>query len=125
MLGACAICVVCLPISDLLTPESSSANDGFGTLDLVCLLVLAIVCTVYSYSEYVELLKRHSVFTVNFANNLEPVYGIILGALILKDYKQLSGGFYSGAAIIVAAVIAYPLLNRHIKRRSKKSSKIS
>ena len=51
---------------------------------------------------------------------LEPVYGIVLGALILKDYQQLSTGFYSGAIIILAAVVAYPLLNRHLRRRRAK-----
>ena len=119
MIGACIFCVICLPFSGILTAPDQSANDGFGSLDLIWLLILAIVCTVYAYSEYVELLKRLSVFTVNFANNLEPVYGIVLGALILKDYKQLSLGFYIGSLMILATVIAYPLFKRYLRRRAR------
>ena len=115
MIGACLLCVACLPLSGFLSEQEPSS--GFALDDLAYLLILAIVCTVYSFSEYVELLKRLSVFTVNFVNNLEPVYGILLGAIILKDYKHLSGGFYSGAVIILAAVIAYPMINRRLRRR--------
>ena len=53
-----------------------------------------------------------SVFTINVVYNLEPVYGIVLAALIFGDRERMSGGFYLGAGIIVAAVIALPMLNR-------------
>jgi drug/metabolite transporter (DMT)-like permease len=118
MVGACLVSVLCLPLSDRLV--GAVDVDEFHLDDLAYLLVLALVCTVYSFSQYVELLNRLSVFTVNFANNLEPVYGILLGAIILKDFEYLGGGFYAGAAIILAAVIAYPLLNRHLRRRREK-----
>lgn len=118
MVGACLLCVACLPLSDLIEPPGAvQEGTGFQLDDLAYLLILAIVCTVYSFSEYVELLKRLSVFTVNFVNNLEPVYGIILGAIILKDYEYLGSGFYVGAVIILSAVVAYPLINRHLRRR--------
>lgn len=120
MAGACLLCVAALPLSGVLTGEGSQNPGEFRLDDLAWLLVLSLVCTVYAFSQYVELLNRLSVFTVNFANNLEPVYGIILGAIILKDYQQLGGGFYSGAAIILAAVIAYPMLNRHLRRRGRR-----
>ena len=117
MIGACITCIACLPLAGFMGGEPKAGD--FHLLDLTCLLVLAIVCTVYSYAQYVELLRRLGVFTVNFANNLEPVYGIILGAIFLGDYKHLNSGFYAGAAIILAAVIAYPLLNRHLRRRNR------
>ena len=60
------------------------------------------------------MLRRVSVFTVNVVYNLEPVYGILLAALIFGEKERMSGGFYLGAAIIVAAVIALPMLNRLI-----------
>ncbi len=102
MIGACLLCVACLPLSGFLSePGAVQEGTGFRLDDLAYLLILAIVCTVYSFSEYVELLKRLSVFTVNFANNLEPVYGIILGAIILKDYNTLAVVSTVGAAIIL------------------------
>ena len=120
MVGASLLCILCLPLSDFFS--GAEAPGAFRLDDLAWLLVLALVCTVYSFSQYVELLKRLSVFSINFANNLEPIYGIILGALILKEYQHLSSGFYGGAAIILAAVIVYPVLNRILRRRREKST---
>ena len=125
MIGACLFCLICLPLSGFLGGDESAARGEFRLDDLGWLLILSLVCTVYAFSEYVELLKRLTVFDLNFANNLEPVYGIILGAIILKDYQHLGSGFYSGALIILAAVVAYPLLNRHLRRRRTQKSMTS
>jgi len=82
------------------------------SLDWLWLIVLAVFCTVVAFSQYIELLKRLSVFTVNFANNLEPVYGILLASLILQEHKNLNPGFYLGASIIVFTIAAYPIVKR-------------
>ncbi|MEO0415372.1 MAG: EamA family transporter, partial [Verrucomicrobiota bacterium] len=68
--------------------------------------------TVYAYSAYVELLNRLSIFTINLTANLEPVYGIILAAILLKDYQFLSPLFYVAVAIIVSTLFMYPVMNR-------------
>lgn len=80
--------------------------------DWLWLAILAVFCTVVSFSQYVKLLNRMSVFTINFVANLEPVYGIALAALILQDHKNLNGGFFLGAAVILGAILLYPLV-RH------------
>jgi drug/metabolite transporter (DMT)-like permease len=82
------------------------------TQDWLWLIILSVFCTVIAFSQYVELLKRVPVFTMNFASNLEPVYGILLAALILHDYRFLNSGFYLGAAIIIISMLAYPLLRK-------------
>ena len=41
--------------------------------------------------------------------NLEPVYGIIMAFVILKDFKELNTNFYIGAGIILASVIIHPI----------------
>ncbi|MEJ6581560.1 MAG: DMT family transporter [Akkermansiaceae bacterium] len=81
-------------------------------LDWLWLLLLAIFCTVIAFSQYIALLKRLPVFTINFASNLEPVYGMLLAALILNDYQDLNTGFWIGATIIIASMCAYPLVRR-------------
>ncbi|MDB4401018.1 DMT family transporter, partial [Akkermansiaceae bacterium] len=81
-------------------------------MDWAYLFLLGGLCTVVAFSEYVNLLKRFSVFTINFMNNLEPVYGILLAAIILKDYQHLGPGFYVGASVIVVAISLYPLVRR-------------
>lgn len=85
--------------------------------DLLWLLVLSQVCTVGAYAAYMDVLRRMSVFNINVTYNLEPVYGIVLAALIFGDTEQMSGGFYLGAGIILAAVIALPVLQRARRRR--------
>jgi drug/metabolite transporter (DMT)-like permease len=80
--------------------------------DLGWLLVLAMVCTVGGFGGYVNALRRVSVFTANMIYNMEPVYGILLAALIFGDREKMSGGFYIGAAVIVGAVLLLPWFNR-------------
>lgn len=74
------------------------------------LAILVLGGTILAYHMYVELLRRLSVFTINFANNLEPVYGISLGALFFGDHQFLGSGFYTGTAVILASVIVQPWL---------------
>ena len=115
MIGAALFCAIAIPISARLSSAGGEINLLPSAMDAALLFVLAIVCTVYAYSEYVELLKRLSVFTVNFANNLEPVYGMILGAVLLQDHRNVGPRFYLGATIIVSAVVCYPLLRRRYR----------
>ncbi len=100
MLGACLVSSVALPL--LQTPVLPTLAD------VGWLLVLSLVCTVYAYTAYVELLRRVSVFTVNLVYNLEPVYTIVLGAVLLRDHAKLTPQFYQGTGLIIAAVIFYP-----------------
>ncbi len=93
----------------IFTPEASLTWTAW---DWLWLPVLALFCTVIAFSQYVELLKRMSVFTINFANNLEPIYGILLASLIFQDYRDLNQGFYLGALIIITSICAYPFFRR-------------
>ena len=88
--------------------------------DAGLLFLLASICTVYAYSQYIELLKRLSVFTVHLAYNLEPVYGILLAAAFFKEHEQMGSTFYLGAAIILAAVITQPFIERVYRRRLRR-----
>ncbi|MEM6366363.1 MAG: DMT family transporter [Planctomycetota bacterium] len=78
--------------------------------------ILVLACTILAYQIYVELLKRMSVFTINFANNLEPVYGIVLGAIFFGDHERVGPGFYWGTTLILLAVIAQPWLVRRFPK---------
>ena len=80
--------------------------------DLGWLLILSLVCTVYAFTTYVELLRRLSVFAVNLVYNLEPLYAMILAAVILGEHKDLHPGFFLGVALMLGVVIAHPFLKR-------------
>jgi drug/metabolite transporter (DMT)-like permease len=73
--------------------------------DWLWLLVLAWLCTVFTFILALNALKKISPFTANLAYNLEPVYGILLAFIIFKENKYLSAGFYYGLALILFAVI--------------------
>lgn len=106
MVGACLACVVLLPLfsgGKLALPSAP---------DFLWLLVLSQVCTVGAYIGYLDVLRRVSVFTVNVIYNMEPVYGIILAALIFGEKERMSGGFYLGAGIIIAIVMVMPWVQR-------------
>ena len=78
--------------------------------DWIYLLVLALLCTTLAYVLALRALKHLSAFAANLTVNLEPVYGIVLAVLILKENQELSPGFYWGCAIILLAVFSYPFL---------------
>lgn len=80
--------------------------------NILWLALLSSICTVWAYAGYMEVLKRMSVFTVNVMYNMEPIYGILLAALVFGSQEYMSRGFYLGAAIIVGSVFMVPFLTR-------------
>jgi len=81
-----------------------------SALDWVYIAILSFVCSVYAYSASIELLKRLSVFFVQLSFNFEPLYGIIMAVIIFGDSEKMQLSFYIGTAIIIGAVLSYPLL---------------
>ena len=80
------------------------------------LAVLGLVCTAAAYAGFMDVLRRVSVFTVNVVYNMEPVYGIILAALVFGQAEYMSAGFYVGALVIVAVVLALPWIRRWVEK---------
>ena len=68
------------------------------------LIILSLVCTVWSNFLMLSSLKKVSPFTMNVTLNLEPVYGILLSFLVFKEYKQLNDSFYIGLCLITLSV---------------------
>jgi drug/metabolite transporter (DMT)-like permease len=84
--------------------------------DVVWIAILALVCTNIAFVMNLNAMKKVSAFTANLAINLEPVYGIILAAFILKEHQFLNLHFYIGTAIILSSVLIHSI----IKTRGKK-----
>ena len=117
MVGACLGTAAFFPVymayfSNGLLDLTPTAMDWFY------IAILAILCTVYAYSVWVELMKRLSAFLINLTVNLEPVYGIILALLIFGEKEQMEPGFYYGTLIILASVLSYPAFNKYYKRKA-------
>jgi drug/metabolite transporter (DMT)-like permease len=83
--------------------------------DWVYLLVLAVFCTNIGYLLATRSLKHLSAFATNLTVNLEPIYGIVLAVLILKENKTLPMSFYVGSATILIAVLSYPFLKKRFE----------
>jgi drug/metabolite transporter (DMT)-like permease len=83
-----------------------------GTHDAWMLVALALVCTLLPFTLSLVALRHMSAFAAQLAVNLEPVYAIVLAALLLGEQRELTPMFYLGVGIILIAVFAHPLINR-------------
>ena len=108
MAGASTFCLVAAVVSSRL--QGGWPSFTLSAMDAVWLAVLVVFCTAYAYVAYVQLLRYLSVFTINLAANFEPVYGMLLAALLLGEAKELSLGFYGGTLIILLCVVVHTVL---------------
>ena len=81
-------------------------------MDAIWLLVLTLACTLLPFVMWIQSLKYVSAFSTLLVLNLEPVYAILLAALLFQEYDDLTPLFYGGTAIILLAVVLQPQLRR-------------
>ena len=85
--------------------------------DWLWLAVLALACTLLPFALSLVALRRLSAFSAQLAVNLEPVYAIVLAAILLGEGGELRWTFYAGVALILAAVLGYAFLPRGERSR--------
>lgn len=85
-------------------------------LDWLWISILAIVCTVYAYTETIRLYRVFSVFSINLVITLEPVYGILLAVFIFGSKEIMHSGFYWGTTLLVLTVMIHPFLTKSGKK---------
>ena len=73
--------------------------------DWIFLIILAAVVTITPYALKIDSLKYVSAFTVNLANNMEPVYSIILAAVLFNEMEELNAAFFVGVSLIALSVV--------------------
>jgi drug/metabolite transporter (DMT)-like permease len=100
------------PLLGLLAPGEALAFSLPSLRDAGLLLLLAVGCTLVPYVLSLVALRHMSAFAAQLAVNLEPVYAIVLAILLLGEQRELSLAFYGGVAVILGAVLAYPLMHR-------------
>lgn len=89
--------------------------------DAILLLILALACTLFPFILSLHALRHITAFTTQLALNLEPVYAIVIAALWLKEYEELTPQFYLGVSIILFAVFIQPAVLA-FKRKSESRS---
>jgi drug/metabolite transporter (DMT)-like permease len=80
---------------------------------------MAWACSVYAYSVAINLTRKLSVFFIQLALNLEPVYGITLALIVFGDKEVMGWKFYAGTIIIISAVAIYPFLKKRMELQFK------
>lgn len=114
MFGAFVFITICLPFVirdfDTLMPEQS---------DWIYLIILSLLCTTLAFVLSMMALKHVSAFDSNLVINLEPVYGIAIAVVVLKEHKQLTPLFYVGGILIMMIVFLHPIIARKINDRRK------
>jgi drug/metabolite transporter (DMT)-like permease len=118
MAGACLSIIIFFPFYIQFFIEGKALQLIATGEDWIYLSILALICTVYAFSVSVEIMKRISAYAVNLTVNLEPVYGIILALIFFGDKEKMNPQFYLGTAIILVAVLSYPIFNRHYNRKA-------
>ena len=79
--------------------------------DLAWLLVLSVGCTVIPMQMSYRALQTVSSFLMNLSVNLEPIYTMIMAAIIFSEHKDLNTGFYAGALVIIMSVAVNGFIN--------------
>lgn len=89
--------------------------------DFGWLLLLSLLCTLLPFLLFLRALRHITAFTTQLALNLEPVYAIVIAALLFREYAELTPRFYLGVALILAVVFAQPYLQRRLRHTTADS----
>lgn len=122
-LGAGALLLTAIaPLAARWTGDGTGAAFVLPTArDAGLLAILAFACTVLPFTLSLVALRHLTAFNAQLAVNLEPVYAIVIAAALLGEHHELSARFYVGVAIILAAVVAYPLLIARSRQREART----
>ena len=112
MFSATIFISILLPFLFYFQPDISFLPSR--SIDWTYLIILSLLCTTLAYVLSLKALRFISAFAINLVFNLEPIYGIILAAILLNEQKELSGGFYLGSFIIIATIIIYPIVKHRV-----------
>lgn len=99
----------------LLSPSYFASVGDISQNDFIYLLILAVLCTAVAHVINIAVMKHIKAFVVSLVINLEPVYGIVLAAIIFNENEALNLQFYLGSAIILGSVFLQPIVSKKQK----------
>ncbi len=118
--GALLLSIVIIAIGGAITIPQWNPEQGI--YDIAWILILVVLCTNLTFWLGSHSLKEMSAFTANLTVNLEPIYGIILGALIFAEHEFLNLWFYAGTSLILISVFAQTAIEYRKRKREKQSN---
>lgn len=114
LFAATCVCSILMPVLWWQSPETPLMPTS---RDWIWLLVLAWVCTLLPYYLTLQAMRHISAFATNLTINLEPVYGVLLAAVLFREDKDLSPHFYLGMLVILLAVFSHPFLKNTFEKK--------
>ncbi len=100
----------------LIAPFADGGMQGLLTpprgQDAFYMALLALGCTLLPFTLSLVALRKLTAFSAQLAVNLEPIYTIVIAALLLGEQRELSGSFYIGVIVVLSAVFIQPLITR-------------
>lgn len=99
-----AAAMVLLPVMFFIKPKISG-------MDVAGLVVYGVICTAVAHSLFIEGLKHIRVQTAGIISGLESVYGIVLAAILLREFpsaRELIGGG------IILSVVFYTTIKKMV-----------
>tara|TARA_B100001093_G_scaffold515905_1_gene593397 strand:- start:51124 stop:51996 length:873 start_codon:yes stop_codon:yes gene_type:complete len=99
----------------IINNDFDSTFFQINSQDFLWLLVLGTICTAYAFVVSVDVMKNLNPYTLMLSINMEPVYGIVLAIVLLKENDQLTSQFYFGFVLIFISII----VNGFIKLKQK------
>lgn len=118
MVGATLGVLLFFPVYQNMWAVDSTLQLTPAPMDWVYIAIMAWACSVYAYSAAINLMKKLSVFFIQLALNLEPLYGIILALIVFGEQEVMGINFYIGTLIILSAVASYPYLKKKFETSS-------
>ncbi len=94
----------------LLLPAIFIMDSSRIVSQLPYILVLALLTTAIGHTMFLYSLKRFSTTTASIIGSVQPVYGIILGIVFLKEYPEYStiiGGILILTSVVIESVRSY------------------
>jgi drug/metabolite transporter (DMT)-like permease len=88
--------------------------------DYIYLAILSVVGTAFPFIASTNLLRKLSPYTITLTVNLETVYGIILAALLFREYEQLTPLFYIATGIILLVIVFNAMLKNYLDKKKLK-----
>lgn len=110
LVGGALFLTLCMPVHARIFPAEPHTPAG---IEILWLLLLGSFFTIVPFLFQLKALRKLSAFTVNLTYNLEPVYSIIIAAILFDEFHEVGWSFWAGLALIIFSVV---LQTRRIKR---------
>lgn len=88
-----------------LAPWAAAGMVRLSDRDVILLAVLGVLCTALAHSLFIDGLKKLTALSAGIIATLEPVYGILLAWLLLREIPPLRT-IAGGALILLSAALA-------------------